>query len=171
MLKGGAAAVLTSEARWAERADLLSLQEYCDGAVVDECYVHHSAEAACLDRVDAGRAQPLTEVVEEACGLLGRGRPDEAGAFTPACVREEGELRDGEGCSPDVSDTAVHLSLFVGHDPQFCYLLGQPVRFGFAVSLRDADQQEETWAYAGDPLSRDRDGGFFDALEDYAQGL
>ena len=153
------------------RDDKLSLEDYRDRAVVDECYVHHRTEAACLDRVYAGRAESLAEVVEEARGLLGRGRSDEAGTSALTCVCEERELRDGEGCSPGVFDTAVHLPLFVGHDPQSCYLLGQPVRFGFAVSVCDADQQQEAWTYAGDPVSRDRDGGFFDALEDYAQGL
>jgi hypothetical protein len=78
-----------------ERAELLSLQDYRDGAVVDERYVHHGAKAACLDRVNAGHAEPLAEVMEEAHGHLGRGSPDETGALSFACVCEQGELRDG----------------------------------------------------------------------------
>ena len=131
-----------AEAARPERAVQLSLQENRDGAVVYERYVHHGAEAACLDRVNAGRAEPFAEVVEEARGLLGRGSPDEAGALSLACVREKGELGDGQDGASYVSDAAVHLPLFVGHDPQACYLLGQPGRLGFAVSMRDADQQE-----------------------------
>ena len=150
---------------------MLSLQYYRDRAVVDERYVHHCSEAACLDGVDARRSEPFAEVVEEARGLLGRGRSDEAGASTFACVGKEGELGDGENRSPCLLDAAVHLPFFVGHDPQSCYLLGQPVRFGFAVCVRDADQQDEARAYGGDRVSRYRNGGFFDALEDYAQGL
>ena len=120
----------------------LPLQENRDGAVVDERYVHHGAEAARLDRVNAGRTEPLAEVIEEARGLLGRSSPNEAGALSFARVREQSELRDGQDGPSYVSDAAVHLPLLVGNDPQSCYLLGQPVRLGFAVSVRDADQQE-----------------------------
>jgi hypothetical protein len=150
---------------------MLSLQEYRDGAVVDERYVHHRAEAACLDGVDARSTEPFAEVVEEATRLFGRGRSDEAGTLSLASVGEEGELGNGEDGPSDVPDAAVHLPLVVGHDPQSCDFLGQPLCFGFAVSLRDADQQQEARAYGGDLVSRDRDGGFLDALEDYAQGL
>jgi hypothetical protein len=80
-------------------------------------------------------------------------------------------LRDGQDGASDVSDAEVHLSLFVAHNPEAGYFICQPDRLGFAVSLGDADEQEEALADAGDPLSFDRNGGFFDALEDYAQGL
>jgi hypothetical protein len=150
---------------------MLSLQNYRYGAVVDERYVHHGAEAACLDRVNSRCTEPFAEVVEEARGFFGWGRFDEAGTFSLARVGEEGELGDGEDGPSEVPDAAVHLSHFVGHDPQSCNFLGQPVCFGFAVSLRDADQQQEARAYGGDPVSCYCDGGFLDALEDYAQGL
>jgi hypothetical protein len=75
---------------------LLSLQDYRDGTVVDERYVHHRAEAACLDRVNAGRAETCAEVVEEARGFFGRGCFDEAGTLSLARVGEKGELGDGE---------------------------------------------------------------------------
>ena len=132
--------MLTSEARRAKRADQLSLQEYRDGAVVDERYVHHRAEAACLDRVNSRCVEPFAEVVEQARGFFGRGRSDEAGTLSLARVGEEGELRDGEDGPSDIPDAAVHLPLVVGHDPQSCDFLGQPVCFGCAISLRDADQ-------------------------------
>ena len=105
-------------------------------------------------------------MVEETRGFFWRGCSDEAGTLSLARISEEGELRDGEDGPSDVPDTTVHLTLVVGHDPQSCYLLGQPVCFGFAVSSRDPDQQQEARAYGGDPVSRDLDGGFFDALED-----
>ena len=155
----------------AERADQLSLQDNRDGSVVYERYVHHRTEAACLDWMNTGRTKSLAEVVEEARGIFGRGCSDEAGTLPLSCVCEEGELRDGEDGPSDVPDAAVHLPLVVGQDPQSCNFLGQPVCFGFAISLRDADQQQEARAYGGDLLSRDRDGGFLYALEDYAQGL
>ena len=149
----------------------LALEDYRDGAVVDEGHVHHRPEAARRDLVYACRAEPLAEVVEEACCLLGWGRIDEAGTPAFARVCEEGELGDSQGCSPGVFDAAVHLAFFVGHDPQSRYLLGQPVGFGFSVPVGDTDQQKEARADAGDPLSPDRNGGFLDALEDYAQGF
>ena len=80
-------------------------------------------------------------------------------------------MGDGEDGSSYIFDAAIHLAFFVRHDPESRYLLGQPVRLGLAVSVCDADQQEEAWAYRRDPISGDRNGGFFDALEDYAQGL
>ena len=92
--------------------------------------------------MNARLAEQFAEVIEETYGVLGRGCSDEAGALSFACVREERELRDGQDGPSYVSDTAVHLPFFVGHDPQPCYLFGQPCRLGFAVSMRNADQQE-----------------------------
>src|SRR5215213_10975839 len=115
-----------------------AFQDYRDGAFVDERYVHHGAEAACLDRVNAGVAEPIAEVVEEVRGLLGRGRPDETGAPSFACVREQGELRDGQDGPSYVSDTAVHLPLFVGHDPNTSYFPGHPVLSRFAAFMSTA---------------------------------
>ena len=163
--------MLTSGSRRLERAEKLSLQDNRDRTVVDERYVHHRSEAACLDGVYARRAESFAEVVEELRCLLGRGGSDEVGTPALARVREEGELGDGEGCSAGVFHAVVHLPFFVGHDPESCYLLGQPVRFWFSVSVRDADEQQEARAYGGDPVSCDRNGGFFDSLEYYAQGL
>ena len=40
-----------------------------------------------------------------------------------------------------------------------------------AVSVGDADQQEQAQTNVGDPVPRDRNGGFFDALKNYAHRL
>jgi len=149
---------------------LLPLQHYRNGTIVYEMYIHHRPETARFDLAYARFAEPVAEVVEEACGFVWWGGSDETRAFALAGVREQGELRDGEDGAARVSDAEVHLSLIVAHDPQPRYLLGQPVGFGFAVSSGDADEQQEAVLYARDLFSRDRHGGFFDALEDYAQG-
>src|SRR5918995_3888759 len=147
----------------------LPLQNYRNGAVVDERHAHHRPEGAGLHRDDARRAQPLAEVVEKRLGLLRRGRADEARALAFLRVGEEGELRDGEDLTPDILHAQVHLSLFVVEDPQACQLLREPVRLGLPVAHGDPDEEQEAGSHLGDYLVFNRDGGALDPLEDYSQ--
>ena len=115
--------------------------------------------------------EPLAEKIEESLGLLRRGGSDEARALALARLCEQGELRDREDRASGIRDAAVHLPLVVAHDPQTRNLRRQPVRLCLAVSLSNADEEQEARAYGGDRLSFDRDRGALDPLEYYSQGL
>jgi hypothetical protein len=109
-------------------------------------------------------------VIEERLGLCGRGGADEARAFAFAGVGEKGELRDGEDFAAGLQGAEVHLPLVIGEDTEACHLLGEPVGLCFAVSVRNADEEQEAGAYLGDSLAAHGDGSVLYALEDYLHG-
>src|SRR5206468_3182347 len=147
-----------------------SLQPESDGTVVDEFHVHHGTEFPALDPQPFAAERGEKALVERD-RFLGTRRVDEAWALALLRVPVKCELRDDKSGAADFRKSEVHLSDSVTEETKSGSLLRHPVDLLRCVTVREADEEEESSLDASDFSAFDADFGSRNPLEQDSQPL